>query len=111
MVVISSDSSMLAKMLFPKMSGLGELDSWGLQSHCTFYPVVMCHIYEAQAQADVHKDGVGNIFISLLPLNNSLLMREMTLKSRSGVMMAVTLPSILPIPSSSSMMKYSTDHS
>lgn len=47
----------------------------------------------------------------ILPLNNSLLMREKTLKSRSGVMMAVTLPSMLPIPNSRSIMKYSTDHS
>ena len=38
-------------------------------------------------------------------------MRDMALKSRSGVMMAVMLPSMLPIPNSRSMEKYSTDHS
>lgn len=38
-------------------------------------------------------------------------MREKTLKSLSGVMMAVTLPNMLPTPNSKSMMKYSTDHS
>lgn len=38
-------------------------------------------------------------------------MLDTTLKSRSGVMMAVTLPSMLPIPNSRSMMKYRTDHS
>lgn len=49
--------------------------------------------------------------ISILPLNNSILMRDTILKSLSGVMMAVTLPNMLPTPNSKSMMKYSTDHS
>lgn len=37
--------------------------------------------------------------------------REMALLSVRGVRMAAVLPSILPIPSISSMKKYSTDHS
>lgn len=48
---------------------------------------------------------------SSLPLNTSLLILEMILKSLSGVMMAVILPNMLPTPRSKSMMKYSTDHS
>lgn len=38
-------------------------------------------------------------------------MQDANLKSLSGVMMAVTLPNMLPTPNSKSMMKYSTDHS
>lgn len=46
-----------------------------------------------------------------LPLINSVLTPEKILKSRSGVMMAVMFPNILPTPNSRSIEKYSTDQS
>ena len=65
-----------------------------------------CHSVNQNEPMDTRMISAWN-----LPLINSMLTPFITLKSRSGVMMAVTLPSMLPIPNSRSMRKYRTDQS